>query len=96
MFLLLHGIGLVRMEIIRRRYRRAEGEDAWVSPLATALQNFQLIYLVGALFVGIAYQPFVYLVLASQIGFDAWLTRRDRNAQGDGWEPQGATAAAVK
>ncbi len=48
LFLLIHGIGLVRMELIRRRYRRAEGEDAWIAPLATALQNFQLIYLVGA------------------------------------------------
>ena len=64
LFLLIHGIGLVRMEIIRRRYRRAEGEDAWISPLATALQHFQLIYLVGSLFVGIAYQPFAWLMLA--------------------------------
>ena len=64
------------MEIIRRRYRRAEGDEAWIAPLATALQHFQLIYLVGALFVGIAYQPFVYLVLGTQIGFDSWLARR--------------------
>ena len=78
LFLLIHGIGVVRMEVIRRRYRRVEGEDAWIAPLATALQNFQLIYLVGAVFVGIAYQPFVYLMIATQIGFDAWLTRRER------------------
>ena len=78
LFLLIHGIGLVRMEIIRRRYRRAEGEDAWIAPLATALQNFQCVYLVGALFVGIAYQPFVYLVIGTQIGFDSWLTKRER------------------
>jgi len=84
MFLLIHGIGLVRMEIIRRRYRRAEGGDGWIAPLATALQNFQLIYLVGALFVGIAYQPFVYLMLATQIGFDSWLSRRDRKRRGAG------------
>jgi hypothetical protein len=78
LFLLIHGLGLVRMEMIRRRFRRAEGEDEWIAPLATALQHFQLIYLVGALFVGIAYTPFVYLMLASQIGFDAWLSRRER------------------
>jgi probable O-glycosylation ligase (exosortase A-associated) len=91
LFLLIHGIGLVRMEIIRRRYSRAEGEDAWISPLATALQNFQCVYLVGALFVGIAYQPFVYLMLASQIGFDSWLARREhsrrRPGQGSGIAP---------
>jgi probable O-glycosylation ligase (exosortase A-associated) len=90
-FLLIHGIGLVRMEVIRRRYRRAEGEDGWISPLATALQNFQIIYLIGAVFVGIAYQPFVYLMIASQIGFDTWLTRRERERvrrkQGLGFAP---------
>ena len=84
LFLLIHGIGLVRMETIRRRYRRAESEDDWISPLATALQNFQLIYLVGAVFVGMAYQPFVYLMLAGQIGFDTWLTRRERGRRRPG------------
>jgi probable O-glycosylation ligase (exosortase A-associated) len=79
LFLLIHGIGLVRMELIRRRYRSAEAGDAWIAPLATALQNFQLIFLVGSLFVGIAYQPFIYLILGTQIGFDTWLARRDRD-----------------
>jgi hypothetical protein len=85
LFLLIHGIGLVRMEVIRRRYRRVDGEDAWIAPLATALQNFQFIYLVGAIFVGIAYQPFVYLMIATQIGFDAWLTRRERARNAAKW-----------
>jgi probable O-glycosylation ligase (exosortase A-associated) len=70
LFLLIQGIGLVRMEILRRRYRRAEGDLAWISPLATALQHFQIIYLVGALFVGIAFQSFGWLVLGVQTGFD--------------------------
>jgi O-antigen ligase len=87
LFLLIHGIGLVRMEMIRRRYRRAEGDDAWISPLATALQNFQLIYLVGALFVGIAYQPFVYLMIGTQIGFDKWLTGRERSRRRPDFAP---------
>jgi hypothetical protein len=92
LFLLIHGIGLVRMEVIRRRYRRVDGEDAWIAPLATALQNFQFIYLVGAIFVGIAYQPFVYLMIATQIGFDAWLTRRERARNAAKWV---ATPAAA-
>jgi hypothetical protein len=92
LFLLIHGIGLVRMEVIRRRYRRVEGEDAWIAPLATALQNFQLIYLVGAIFVGIAYQPFVYLMIATQIGFDAWLTRRERARNAAKWVAAPAAA----
>jgi len=76
LFLLLHAIGLVRMEVLRRRFRRAEGEEAWIAPLATALQNAQLIYLVGALFVGIAWQPVIYMLLGVQIGFDLLVGRR--------------------
>jgi hypothetical protein len=43
LFLLIHGTGLVRMEVLRRRYRD-RGDLAWVSPLATALQHFQIVY----------------------------------------------------
>ncbi|MEA3029091.1 MAG: hypothetical protein QOG13_416 [Sphingomonadales bacterium] len=78
-YLLIHGIGLVRMELVRRRYKRAEGDKAWIAPLATALQHFHIIYLVGSLFVGIAYQPFIWLMLGAQIGFDSWLRRRERS-----------------
>jgi probable O-glycosylation ligase (exosortase A-associated) len=78
LFLLIHGAGLVRMEMLRRRYRRADKEDAWIAPLATALQHFQIVYLVGSLFVGIAYQPFPWLILATQIGLDGVIRRRER------------------
>ncbi len=78
LFLLIHGIGLTRMELIRRRYRRAEGEDEWIAPLATALQHFQIIYLLGALFVAVAFQPFIWMAIGVQIGFDGWLRRRER------------------
>jgi probable O-glycosylation ligase (exosortase A-associated) len=78
LFLLIHGIGLVRMEIIRRRFRKSGGDEAWIAPLATALQHFQIIYLVGALFVGIAYQPFLWLMFGVGIGFDSHLARRAR------------------
>lgn len=77
LFLLIHAIGLVRMERLRRRYAKADGEDAWIAPLATALQNFQIIYLVGAAFVSIAFQPFPWMVLAVQIGFDQLIGRRE-------------------
>jgi probable O-glycosylation ligase (exosortase A-associated) len=78
LFLLIHGIGLLRMEVLRRRHRKpAEGEE-WIAPLATALQHAQLIYLVGGLFVGIAFQPFIYMLLAVQIGFDTYVGRKAR------------------
>ena len=81
LFLLIHFCGLVRMEVLRRRYRHAEGDKAWIAPLATALQHFQLIYLVGALFVGIAFQPFVLMMLSVQIGFDVLVARREQGAR---------------
>jgi probable O-glycosylation ligase (exosortase A-associated) len=81
LFLLINGIALARLEIVRRRYRRLVGDEAWIAPLATALQHFHLIYLVGSLFVGIAYQPFIWLVVGTEIGFDSWLKRKERNAR---------------
>jgi probable O-glycosylation ligase (exosortase A-associated) len=78
LFLLIHIGGLVRMEVIRRRYREAEGDKAWIAPLATALQHFQIIYLVGASFVAIAYTPFTLMILGVQIGLDHLIARRAR------------------
>ena len=78
MWLLLHLLGLIRMEMLRRRFLKAEGDRAWIAPLATALQHGHLIYLVGSLFVGIAFQPFIYMLIAVQIGFDNYVRRHVR------------------
>jgi probable O-glycosylation ligase (exosortase A-associated) len=78
LFLLIHGIGLVRMEVLRRRYRKPADSEAWIAPLATALQHFQLIYLTGSLFLGIAFQPFVWMMLGVQIGFDLHVSGKAR------------------
>jgi len=96
LFLLIHGVGLVRMEAVRRRYKGAGGDGEWISPLATALQHFQIVYLAGSVFVGIAYQPFAWLVLGTQIGFDRWLARRERERRRQPFAtppPMPATAA---
>ncbi len=76
LWLLLHVSGIVRMEVLRRRHWAAEGETAWIAPLATALQHGQIIYLTGALFVGIAWQPFILMLLGLQIGFDRYVSRK--------------------
>ncbi|WP_129793035.1 DUF5935 domain-containing protein [Sphingosinicella sp. CPCC 101087] len=80
LFLLIHGTGLVRMEVLRRRYRDRD-DMAWVSPLATALQHFQIVYLVGSLFVAVAFQPFVWMAIGVQIAFDRIVSRREREAR---------------
>lgn len=78
LFLMIHGFTLIRMEVIRRRYRAREDEERWIAPLATALQHFQIIFLVGALFVAVAFQPFIWMALGTQIAFDRWLAHRER------------------
>jgi probable O-glycosylation ligase (exosortase A-associated) len=75
LWLLIQGGGLLRMEVLRRRHRGAQGDDVWIAPLATALQHAQIIYLVGSLFVGIAFQPFMFMLIAVQIGFDTLVSR---------------------
>ena len=85
MWLAIQGIGVVRMEIVRRRYiNRDVDDDQWIGALAEALQHGQLIYLVGALFVGIAFQPFIFMLIGMQIGLDTYAKRRATEAA---WRP---------
>lgn len=94
LFLLIHIASLIRMETLRRRYAKAEGEDAWIAPLATALQHAQLIYLVGSLFVGLAWQPLIYMLLAVQIGLDLLVGRRARKGIPAPWRRKLKAAGA--
>jgi O-antigen ligase len=67
-WLLLQATGIFQLEGLRRRLEsRTHEADLSDFALATALQNGHLIYLLGALFVGIAYQPFVYMLIGLQI-----------------------------
>ena len=77
--------GVWRMEAIQRVYRKRDKPDeTWIAPLANALQNSQIIYLVGSLFVGIAFQAYFFMFTALQIGFDTYLARRRKEAA---WRP---------
>lgn len=83
LWLTLHGLGLLHMERLRRRYlkRAAQGEarpeDGWKAPLATALQQAQLVYLGGSLFIGIAFQPFILMLIGLQCAVWSYLNRVD-------------------
>ncbi|MEG3125561.1 putative O-glycosylation ligase, exosortase A system-associated [Sphingomonas sp. GB1N7] len=76
MWLMINVIGLFRMEVIRRRYRKPDEGQEWIAPLAGALQAAQLCYLLGATFIAIAFQPFIYMLLGAQIGLDTYLARK--------------------
>ena len=82
---LIHVGGLIRMEILRARYKKREGQ-LWISAMANALQQGHVIYLVGSLFVGIAFQPFVYMLVGLQIGLDTYAAReRAARPEEPGW-----------
>lgn len=81
-WLLIHVMNLWHMGRIRRRYKRSTDPDQiWIAPLATALQHCQLIILTGSLFVGIAWQSFVLLLLATQMGFHTYIRRLEKERQ---------------
>ncbi len=76
LWLLIHGIGILRMEVLQRQFsKRAPEDGAWIGHLASALQNGHIIYMIGSLFVGIAFQPFVYMLVGLQIGLDTYASR---------------------
>ena len=84
-WLLLHVLGVWQMERLIRRYRPTSLGDppealAWVAPFATALQHSQIVYLVGSVFVGIAFQPFCYMVVALQCGLWTLVRRKEQVA----------------
>ncbi|CAN5452996.1 hypothetical protein BH09PSE4_BH09PSE4_13720 [soil metagenome] len=91
-WLIIHLGGIFRMEMVRRRYIKSTGDDAWIAPLASALQQGHILYLVGAAFVGIAFQPFVWMLVSVQIGLDTYLARKRAAAR---WRPMRKTKPEV-
>ena len=73
--------GLWQMERIRWKWKKRtgvggpNGDEQWQAPLANALQLSHVVYLVGALFTGIAYQPFILMLIAVQCGLWTYLKR---------------------
>ena len=85
LWLLLNVGTLVQSERLRRRYKDTDKpEFKWVAPFAQAMVQGHIVYLVGSLFVGIAYQPFVFMLIALQIGATTYM-RRLRAAES--WRP---------
>ncbi|WP_033922454.1 DUF5935 domain-containing protein [Sphingomonas sp. 37zxx] len=87
---LLNLVGLVRMEMLRWRYAKAPPQDRWIWQLAAALQAAHVIYLVGSLFLSLAFQSFFYMWFGLQIALDSYAARQRKAAAGVGW--RGKTA----
>ncbi len=78
LWLWLQALGLWQMERLRSRWKMRTGAgETWQAPLASALQQAQLIYLTGSVFVGIAFQPFILMLIGVQCGLWSYLRRID-------------------
>ena len=83
-------LGIWQMERLRARWKDRTGPgENWQAPLANALQLAQLVYFVGALFIGIAFQPVMFMLIGLQCGLWSYLRRidnpvRPRFASADG------------
>jgi len=78
LWLWLMGLGVWQMERIRRRFaRREDGRATWQWGLASALQQSQIVYLVGAAFVGIAFQPFALMIVGLQCALWSYVKRTE-------------------
>jgi probable O-glycosylation ligase (exosortase A-associated) len=94
LWIILHMIGILRMEVLARRYAKRAAEDGqWIGKLAIALQQGHITYLVGAAFVGIAFQPFVYMLVGMQIGLDTYAGRRATQSKWRSMLPANAATA---
>ncbi len=84
LWLWIQALGLWQMERLRSRWRKRAAEfpnDSsvqWQAPFANALQQAQLVYLLGSLFVGIAYQPFILMLIGIQCGLWSYCRRIDK------------------
>jgi O-antigen ligase len=74
-------LGIWQMERLRRRWKDSKAEhEAWVAPLANALQLSQIVYFLGALFIGIAFQPVMFMIIGLQCGLWSYCRRIDAPA----------------
>jgi probable O-glycosylation ligase (exosortase A-associated) len=83
LWLTIQLLGVVQMELLRRRWCKRTGPDEqWQAPLATSLQLAHVIYMIGSLFVGIAFQPFILMLIGVQCGVWSYLRRVDPKLAG--------------
>jgi len=81
LWLWLQVLGVWQMERVRWRFAaRPDGRGSWQWGLATALQQGQVVYLVGAAFVGIAFQPFIFMLVGLQCALWSYVQRTESRA----------------
>jgi len=92
-FLAMLGIALWQLRRIYRRFRDSV-EDHWVADMARSLGHSLIIYSVGSVFVGIAFQSTIYFLLALTAALGQIAARRVAEAKADA-QPLGWRGVAV-
>jgi len=94
---LLLNLGTIwQSERLRRRYRETDNPDhRWVAPFAQAMVQGHVIFMIGSFFVGIAYQPFIFMLIALQIGASTYMRRVDAAESWRPMVPDGTLAPAA-
>ncbi len=96
LWLLFHGLGIWQMERIRRRFvKSTEHDEQWFCQLAMALQQSHVIYMVGALFTGVAYQTFIYMIASLEIGLVSVIKYRSAGSTEARERPRRRAALAI-
>lgn len=62
---------------VRQRFRNLTPEDAWIPALARAVAQSIAVYMVGALFTGIAFQTSLYTFIAVSVSLIHYVEARD-------------------
>ena len=82
LWLTLQISGILQLEGVQRRLRKStDPGDRKDYGMAVALQQGHITYLLGAAFVGIAFQPFVYMLIGLQIALVRQVNDRRHPAQ---------------
>lgn len=85
LWLILNFGTMIQSWRVHRRYRTNEDPDrAWIAPYAMAMAQGHLVYMIGSFFVGIAFQPFVFMLIALQIGVATYARRLEA---AEAWQP---------
>ncbi|HEX7854341.1 MAG TPA: putative O-glycosylation ligase, exosortase A system-associated [Sphingobium sp.] len=85
MWLVLNlGTALQSYRISRRYKDNDDPEKQWIAPYALAMSQGHIVYMIGSFFVGIAFQPFIFMLMALQIGLSTYVKQLETK---NDWQP---------
>ncbi len=80
-YLTIMGITWRTLSNIRKRYKDDSSLE-WASLLAKSLLDAMLVFLLAGMFIGIAFQPYIFYIVVVTISLDQYITRHKAIASG--------------